>query len=276
MIEHWKSITMLGDIEGDGLGTGFLIRLAFNDPDGMTRPLWFIVTNKHVLGEALHKKRTIFLYPSIGPTGQQMRDVVEISSRGNDGRPVIFGHRCADVDIALIDVTSLVISNTLIVHEALSPDAFYYPKNVAPGDLHVEPGMRVCIIGYPSYEDGDGRVDLQHSEPTICSGTVASSLDSALVENGRERPGFLINATIIPGHSGSPVILDPREPRVIDGKHYLGQTMPPLLLGVMTETRFGKVKPTLSDGREAKAFGGLAFAFGAETIAQVLRDPVPY
>ena len=239
----------------------------------MKRLKWFVVTNKHVLGKVLDKNRprSIMFYPLVGPQQGQIRDVCEIVSHDRYSAPIIYGHPDPNVDILLLDVTAQVLNNTLIFHEAPGTEAFYLPSSKATVYRHVSPGMPVCIIGYPNLNDGQLPFDLQYTEPAVYSGTVATSLDRPYIENGKERPGFLLNATVIPGHSGSPVILDPREPLVVDGRHYLGKTMPPLLLGIIAETRFGNVK---APAGQAKAFGGAAFAYSAETILQTLQSPI--
>lgn len=268
MLDFWMSVTMLIEVEGVGFGTGFLIRPTFQGPSQGAKVIkFFVVTNKHVLGDERHKLPIVTLYPRVAPSQQGTRDVLDIPLHDPSGVPVVFEHPDPKVDILLIDVTEQILSNTSIEHDAPSQDVFYLPSTVAPGSLHVEVGTPIAIVGYPGIETGNGPVAQQYNEPIVYHGTVATSPDHSYNEDGKALPGFLINATAIPGHSGSPVILDPRTPLVIDGRQYLGQFVSPYLVGILAQTRFATVK-----GSNHKVFAGAAFVHGAHTIIETLRS----
>ena len=138
----------------------------------------------------------------------------------------------------------------------------------------------VFLIGYPSTNK------LQHYStnfPFVRQGIIASNIGELLVDefNGDElqedksKPSrtrimkaFLIDGGIMPGMSGSPVILKPtmfrelKEGRVAD-------IFPSLILGVVAQTRMAFLDQHY--GNTLFSYANLGLAFDAETIVDTLR-----
>jgi hypothetical protein len=74
--------------------------------------------------------------------------------------------------------------------------------------------------------------------------------------------GFLIDGAIIPGSSGSPVIVKPSLFRSIEG-NYVSDYFPPLLIGIVSEYR-NIHTPNF------ESFANLGLAFDASTILETL------
>jgi hypothetical protein len=83
-----------------------------------------------------------------------------------------------------------------------------------------------------------------------------------------EIPGFLIDASIIPGSSGSPVVLKPIVGRKIRDRIAIESTKP-YLLGIVsaTETAAIRVESTLFP-----TLAGLGIVFDAETIRETIEQ----
>jgi hypothetical protein len=89
--------------------------------------------------------------------------------------------------------------------------------------------------------------------PIVRQGIIASRIienlkDRGMTGNDEERVlrAFLIDGAIIPGSSGSPVILKPTMGRYI-GKDYLVENFPSVLLGIVAEYRIGFIEQKSSD-----------------------------
>ena len=83
----------------------------------------------------------------------------------------------------------------------------------------------------------------------------------------RRLHGFLIDGAIIPGSSGSPVILKPTPGRFVKG-NIIMTIPPPILLGVIAETKYA---PIQSSGKDVHSFAGLGLAFDAETARETIE-----
>ena len=82
-----------------------------------------------------------------------------------------------------------------------------------------------------------------------------------------EIPGFLIDASIVPGSSGSPVVLKPIVGRKVRDQIAM-ETAKPYLLGIVsaTETAAIRVESTLFP-----TLAGLGIVFDVETIHQTIE-----
>jgi hypothetical protein len=112
-------------------------------------------------------------------------------------------------------------------------------------ELYIKMGDEIIVIGYPqSYPLG-----LKHitsNLPLVRAGIITSHIGENLVDNHKESDGtyrkrilrgFLIDGAIIPGSSGSPVILKPTTMRNVRGQTQM-QINNNLLLGIVSETRY--------------------------------------
>jgi hypothetical protein len=79
--------------------------------------------------------------------------------------------------------------------------------------------------------------------------------------------GFLVDGAIIPGSSGSPVVLPPVSVRNVHGRLQI-QTFPLLLLGIIAESRYA---PLITPTTDYLSFSGLGLAFDAQTIMETIE-----
>jgi hypothetical protein len=78
---------------------------------------------------------------------------------------------------------------------------------------------------------------------------------------------FLIDGATVPGSSGSPVVLKPVIGRIQGGSIVLGSA-PPVLLGIVAETKYAPVQ--LGAGF-IPSFAGLGLVFDVETIQETIE-----
>lgn len=193
------------DDGSSGSGTSFVYR-------DLASPLehqLFLVSNKHVIANAI--SGTIFL-----------------TEKDSDGKPILgqpfflindgfssqwHGHPNEDVDVAVMPfswqlaMTAQAFLRPITVGEVASEDVFENLDVSAP----------ILFIGFPN-----GMFDEKHYLPIVRRGYVATSPN--LDFNGE--PLFLIDASVFPGSSGSPVFTV--------GEHIIGGTPALKLLGIIS------------------------------------------
>lgn len=255
-----------------GSGTGFLVSRLINEKEGRI----FLVTNKHVLNEKPELRRSahsIFLHHNEKNTDGSI-------SKATTPWPIIYGdgskawreHPNLDVDVLAFDVTNLVTFKIdRLAHKWVGYDLFCNRPILDQEDITI--GEEVAVIGYP--------LGLSHHRsyyPLIRSGTIATQigeeLEDTVIENGVPRSrilrGFLIDGGIIPGSSGSPVVLKPVIGRVNRKTSSIKMGTPsPFLLGIIAETHYAPIRTGQED--IIPSFAGLGLAFDAETVRETIE-----
>lgn len=223
-----------------GSGTGFV--LSETHPNGGTALI--VVTNKHVV----ENSATVTLHFVAGsadgsqPTLGQERTV--------SAKPGMFvGHPDPEIDIAMIGVggavQELADAGTPAFFRTVSPAMCATPE-VLEG---FEPIEAVTFIGYPN-----GLYDSASFLPIVRQGYSATALNV----DYEGKPTFLIDASVFPGSSGSPVFLVPR-PSAPDKHGNItigGPARPPVLLGVVAAVHQRQVPVLQTD-----AGGGVPFVY---------------
>jgi hypothetical protein len=176
--------------DGDGsIGTGFMLE---HEIPGYGKEI-FLVTNKHVVEgmekAKLHFTRRIGDQPAIGNT-------FAFSCDAGFGT-TFHGHPDSKVDIAVLPVSYLF----KVAKKRADRDAFLMELStkIIPSEEEVQKLdtiSPVLFVGYPN-----GLYDAKHMIPIIRRGTTATPVE--LDYNGQ--PVFLIDASVFPGSSGSPV-----------------------------------------------------------------------
>ena len=222
-----------------GSGTGFV--LAEDLPDGGAALL--VVTNKHVV-EGAELVTMHFLAGTLD--GQPILG----QERAISTPPTQFvGHPDPEIDIAMIGVGGAL--------QELANDgtpAFF--RSVATGMCATqqtledfEPIEPVTFIGYPN-----GLYDSVSLLPIVRQGHAATALNV----DYEGKPTFLIDASVFPGSSGSPVFLVPR-PSAPDKRGNIvigGAPRPPVFLGVVAAVHQRQVPVLQTD-----AGGGVPFVY---------------
>jgi hypothetical protein len=138
-------------------------------------------------------------------------------------RPV--RHPNGDVDLAVLPIGWAL--NALEARGYKPFSIMLDSSNCPPGDVieTLDPGETVTFVGYP-----DGLYDRKHNTPIFRSGIAATpvSLDWC------GRPQFLVDASVFPGSSGSPVFLVQNPPYRSGQNVILGGATRVFFLGVMT------------------------------------------
>lgn len=137
--------------------------------------------------------------------------------------------------------------------------------------FNIKSGDQINIIGYPA-----GIRHRTTNFPIIRSGIISSRIGEELEDeykslNGKRRKrilrGFLVDGAIIPGSSGSPVVLPLVSLRNVHDRFQI-QTFPLLLLGIIAESRYA---PLITPANDYLSFSGLGLAFDAQTIMETIE-----
>ena len=208
-------------------GTGFLFQIGFQDKN---YPM--LVTNKHVVEGAV--STTFLLLSSCNGVPDYQDRISCVSENPNKDW---FGHPDPEVDIAVAafdPILNMSMDHKRTPFYRTILDSFI-PTSEQLEDLDVlEP---ILFIGYPN-----NIYDEVHLLPILRRGITATPL--SIDYNGK--PAFLIDASVFPGSSGSPVFICDsgayltRDGVIMGGNRtfFLG-----ILSSVYFKTEVGEVKP---------------------------------
>lgn len=168
-------------------GTGFFYRY---------QNYLFLVTNKHVLKDAERIQFNVFTCGENGdPDYQNMEPIILFE---DDLIRYSYGHNSKDVDIQIISFTKFLYDNGLINNN-------FYVRSVTEKNICDQKQMEnlfaienIVFVGYPNF-----LWDEVNHLPIIRTGTTAS----ILTKDYNGEPSFLIDASVFPGSSGSPVFI---------------------------------------------------------------------
>jgi len=225
------------------LGTGFLVFRHTSQDSGDL----FLVTNKHVVAPdtgSLSHARSLLLFINAGGSDNMVTETKYPIPLVDDlGQRLWRGHPDPRVDVLAVDITALIVQHPEIHHRDV-PYSFFATHDTLRAQ-EITQGDEVLIIGYP-----DGRnPHVRSSFPIVRQGTIASVIGEQIkvpTDSGVVRiPGFEVDSAIIPGSSGSPVVLKPKT-----------ETATPFLLGIISGTLRTQ---------------GLGIAYDAETIKETIE-----
>ena len=266
--ESWIYATILIKNEWGNSGTGFLVARDVEDGRGAV----FLATNKHVLHQEAQMRQSatrVFLHVSIrDEDGSIAGEVAELPLNLEDGSKIWRENPDRDVDVLAFNVTPLIVQLPQMIRQW--PTYSLFGDQAKLDELEITIAEDILVIGYP--------LGLRHANsnfPLVRSGIIATRIGENLkdeVEEGgirRQRllRGFLIDGAVVPGSSGSPVILKPSIGRFKGGAISIG-TPPPLLLGIVAETKYAPVQTPTG---VIPSFAGLGLAFDAETVRETIE-----
>jgi hypothetical protein len=249
-------------------GTGFFIFRAIQGDQGHI----FLVTNKHVLPNAGGPTSSMTIRVTSGPADKPVVEEVEVPVVGADGRylPNVKLYQ-GDADVAAINVTATIIqskvSATWIPFDLLATREQLKAEGITVGD-------EVFLLGFPG-----SMFDKRNPSPILRTGVIATAPLEGYAFNDRLRAmfsdlperldGFLIDANVFPGSSGSVVVLKPVSAEVGIG----GSTMVsnrkkrPYVLGVLADSI-----PINDTALHAVQRMGVGVVYSSETIRTVIES----
>lgn len=241
-------ITTLTDDGRVGYGTGFL--LSEENPQGGTSLL--VVTNKHVVEGAATVTMHFMASSGNSPELGQERSLVAAPHQ-------FIGHPDPEIDVAMIGVGGALQQ----LADAGTP-AFFRSVSTsmcATSDIlmEFEPIEPVTFIGYPNGLFGSASL-----LPIVRQGYAATAMDV----DYEGKPTFLIDASVFPGSSGSPVFLVPRPsaPDKFGNITIGGPVRPPILLGIVAAVHQRQV-PVL----QTSVGGGVPFVYDLIDLGVVYK-----
>lgn len=252
MIEQLLFVTVrISTIAHDGTlgsGTGFF----FEEDLGNGRSAILLVTNKHVVAGA----STVLLHFVGAADGQPVLGV----ERRVEAHPSLFhGHPDPDIDITVLGIAGMLEqlqqAGTPVFFRSVSASMCATPQLLD----NYEPIEPVTFIGYPS-----GLFDSASLLPIVRQGHAATALNV----DYEGKATFLIDGSVFPGSSGSPVFLVPK-PSAPDKRGNIvigGAPRPPVLLGVVAAVHQRQV-PVL----QAHAAAGVPFVFDLIDLGVVYK-----
>ena len=214
----WIHTTMLIENDWGAFGTGFLVSRSISDSKAGV----FLASNKHVLNRNpdLRKRADeIRLHLNFRePDGTIVGKAAILPLDLGDGSKRWREHPDQDVDVIAFDVTQLLVQYPQIERKTVPYSGFADKAKLEEMDITI--GEEILVVGYPI-----GLKQGTTNFPIVRSGIIATRIGEPFVdqveENGTTRRrvvrGFLIDGAIIPGSSGSPVVLKPVTQRAIKG-----------------------------------------------------------
>jgi S1-C subfamily serine protease len=184
------------------LGTGFLVGKPSAELNAAQQPAIYtiyMITNKHVV-EGVSEFVVRF-----NPTDSAgaIRDYK--IARQEDGKPRVFGHPDASVDVAAV-----VLPLKNIVEDDVRIRYFRIPQDILSSSQAATEGVTegdfIFTLGFPL-----GLMAADRKYPIARSGIIARIHD--LYE--KRSSDFLIDSNIFPGNSGGPVVLCPEQVSIV-------------------------------------------------------------
>jgi hypothetical protein len=266
--ETWIYATMLIENNWEELGTGFLVSRQISDTEAKI----FLVSNKHVLNDdpnlRLQANEIKIHLNYREPDGKLIGKTGILPLNQDDGSKRWREHPLPDVDVIAFDVTQIFVQFPQVERKWATYADLADRQKIEEIDITI--GEDIMVIGYPrGFRQGTTNF------PLVRSGIIATRIGEPFIdeveENGTFRRrvvrGFLVDGATIPGSSGSPVVLKPVIGRMVKGNIHLG-TVPPLLLGIIAETKYA---PVQTERWDIPSFAGLGLAFDAETIKETIE-----
>lgn len=258
----WVHATVRLENEWGKGGTGFLV----SRQDSPTSGKIFLVTNKHVVHQdpalRAQAKALECHFNAKGSTPGSVSVAVPLQGPGRRHE-----HPDPDTDVLAVNISD-------IIEAASDLEAKWVPygdlaDTAKIDELEITVAEEVVVVGYP-LRLRQGKSNL----PLVRQGILATSPGHVLYDEvpgttgprARTLKAFLIDGAMIPGSSGSPVVLKPILGRLINGSIMLSMA-PSVLLGIVAETKYAPLNSSLG---VIPGFAGLGLAFDASTIKETI------
>ena len=264
----WVHATVRVENEWGKGATGFLVIRKMEEKQGKV----FLVTNKHVIHPELQTREKagyLTLFLNVREKDGTVKGKSFRVPLNEDDHKLWREHPNPPVDVLAVDITSLINSHPNLENRGADYSLFATPRILK--EENITEGEEVLILGYPL-----GLFHTRSHSPLVRQGIVATKIGERIQVRFRsssgdpqrvEIPGFLIDAQIIPGSSGSPVVLKPIIGRKIKDKIEMG-TAVPYLLGIVSATETTAIR---TEGYAFATLAGLGIVFDASTIQETIE-----
>ena len=250
----------------ESFGTGFFVFRPVNGDEGHV----LLITNKHVLppeGSA----QFIRIRVAVGPAEMSSVRFVEVPVVGQNGKylPNVRIHPEQDFDVAAVNVTDTIVKEG--IQAAWIPlDLLATPERLKNENITVGDG--IFILGYP-----DAIFDARNVSPILRTGVIATVPLEGYAFNDMLRArfglpdridGFLIDANVFPGSSGSIVVLQ-QQPFIVGSEGqavFSAAKKIPYVLGIVS----GSI-PISDAALGTTQRMGLGIVYSAEAIRAVIE-----
>jgi len=262
--ETWIQATAMVETPLGKIGSGFFVKRDIRNGEGFI----FLVTNKHVIGGDRTERDSvdkIWVWLNVDKGGKTVAGRYEYSGVTR----CTVEHPNEDVDVLAIDVTTLI--QGLPNHRVKWTYYEQFANSRVLRDEDITQGEEVMIVGYPA-----GLQQGQTAHPLVRQGIIASRIGerTAVPQQGASPkllPAFYIDGGIVPGSSGSPVVLKPVGVRRKHGSLVVGEVTP-WLLGIVSTT----IHVTVGDpGQQFQSLAGLGLALDSDEIQRTIEAYPP-
>ena len=196
-INNLKTLAAIGEIgkrkKFNCLATGFFVGFIAKNSKDQTKKTYylFLVTNRHVF------KDKINIYLRLNKKDGKAKIFKQNLSFDNN-EPRWLEHRNKNVDLALLNISPKKLEENDIDFTFFKEEMFSYYKNFKK--IGIEVGDETYILGFPLGISGI----IQNY--ACAKWGIISRIDKELIY---KKKAFLLDSSIFPGNSGSPVILKP-------------------------------------------------------------------
>lgn len=250
-------------------GTGFLLFQGI----GYTKGSVYLITNKHLLPKPGIEKSIHLRVAVRDPNGSRRVQEVEVPIVGSNGKYLdsVRLHPNPETDVAAVNITSIALGakmqllvDAVLNHRCLDVSMLMTSERLQ--NSSVGPGTPVYVVGFPA-----ALFDPRNVSPLLRIGYVSSEPREGFSFNPllREKlhlpehiDGFLIDANVYPGTSGSVVILANAATPGADAT-----ATQPLILGIV-----GGSIPIFDESLQSYERIGLGVVYSANAIAEVLKS----
>ena len=254
------------DNKSSSAGTGFFVFREIQDGKGHI----FLVTNKHVLPKEGNEKSVNIRVNTLKEDKFQVQQII-ITIVGKDGKylPTVILHPQQSFDIAVVHITEEVlkygIEGTWIPYSLFVTKERLKAENITAGD-------EIFLLGYPN-----AMYDPRNVSPILREGTISTVPTEGYYfnENLRKKfnlpeqiDGFLIDANVFPGSSGSLVILKQQATTIgPQGQTVVSRAKKiPYLLGIIS----GSI-PIYDQALDSVQRMGRGIGYSADTIKETIE-----
>ncbi len=249
-------------------GTGFLVLRNV----GITKGTVYLVTNRHVLPAEGAPKDIRMRVVVHDEDGTAKIGEINIPIIGADGKylPTVRVHKNPATDVAAVDISSLALGSKIqVLVDAVTTGKYLNASMILPTTRFraagVGLGSQVYLLGYPA-----AIFDPRNVAPVLRVGVISTDPQAGFNFNEEMRrtmnfpehiDGFLIDANVYPGSSGSLVISVPKDcpPGSSQSTHT------PSIVGIVS----GSI-PIFDASLKSYERIGLGMVYSADTIKDVL------